>query len=115
MKTNSEALYETWDKRWEGSEVEERLTLIGKMMFRAKEKVLTTVIKDLPIGKVIEVGCGLGHTMEVYKENGLDCVGIDVSSHAVSVCRNKGLNVIQRKLEDIKEKYDLCLLSFPCE
>jgi 2-polyprenyl-3-methyl-5-hydroxy-6-metoxy-1,4-benzoquinol methylase len=107
MKTNSEALYETWDKRWEGSEEEERLTFIGRMMFKAKEKVLTTVIKDIPIGKVIEVGCGLGHTMEVYKNNGLNCEGIDVSPHAVSVCRNKGLNVTQRKLEDITEKYDL--------
>jgi len=107
MKTNSEALYETWDKRWEGTEEEENLTIIGKMMFKAKEKALTTVIKDISIAKVIEVGCGLGHTMEVYKKNGLNCVGIDVSSHAVSVCRNKGLNVTQRRLEDISEKYDL--------
>ena len=96
MKINSEALYETWDKRWEGSEEEERLTFIGRMMFKAKEKALITVIKDIHIENVIEVGCGLGHTMEVYKENGLDCVGIDVSSHAVSVCRKQGLNVHQR-------------------
>ncbi len=107
MKTNSEVLYETWVKRWEGSEEAERLTFIGRMMFKAKEKVLTNAINDLPIGKVIEVGCGLGHTMEVFKRNNLNCVGIDVSPHAVSVCRNKGLNVSQRKLEDITEKYDL--------
>jgi len=107
MKSNSNALYETWDKRWEGSEDEERLTCIGKMMFNAKEKVLATAIKDITITNVIEVGCGLGHTMEVYNKNGLNCVGIDVSYHAVSVCRNKGLNVTQRKLEDITEKYDL--------
>ncbi len=62
MKTNSEALYETWDKRWEGSEEEERLTSIGKMMFKAKEKALATVIKDIAIANVIEVGCGLGKT-----------------------------------------------------
>jgi len=107
MNTNSKTLYETWDKRWEGSEEEERLTFIGKIMFKAKEKVLTTAIKDITNANVIEVGCGLGHTMEVYKKNGLNCVGIDVSSHAISVCRNKGLNVTQRKLEDITEKYDL--------
>ncbi|MCP4267846.1 MAG: class I SAM-dependent methyltransferase [Candidatus Brocadiaceae bacterium] len=107
MNTNSKTLYETWDKRWEGSEEEERLTFIGKMMFKAKEKVLTAAIKDITISNVIEVGCGLGHTMEVFKKNGLNCVGIDVSPHAVSVCRNKGLNVTQRKLEDITEKYDL--------
>ncbi len=107
MKTNSEVLYETWDKRWEGSEEAERLTFIGRMMFKAKEGVLTTVIKDISIENVIEVGCGLGHTMEVFKKNGLNCVGVDVSPHAVSVCRKKGLNVALRKLEDITEKYDL--------
>jgi 2-polyprenyl-3-methyl-5-hydroxy-6-metoxy-1,4-benzoquinol methylase len=107
MNTNSKTLFETWDKRWEGSEEEERLTFIGKIMFKAKEKVLATAINDITNANVIEVGCGLGHTMEVYKKNGLNCVGIDVSSHAVSVCRNKGLNVTQRKLEDITEKYDL--------
>ncbi len=32
---------------------------------------------------------------------------VDVSSHAVSVCTNKGLNVTQRKLEDVTEKHDL--------
>ncbi|KHE91489.1 MAG: class I SAM-dependent methyltransferase [Candidatus Scalindua rubra] len=107
MKTMSEALYETWDKRWEGSEEKERLTFIGRLMFKAKEKVLATAIKDITVANVIEIGCGLGHTMEVYNKNGLSCVGIDVSSHAVSVCRNKGLNVTQSKLEDISEKYDL--------
>ena len=107
MNTNSKTLYETWDKRWKGSEEEERLTFIGKIMFKAKEKVLATAINDITNANVIEIGCGLGHTMEVYKKNGLNCVGIDVSSHAVSVCRNKGLNVTQRKLEDITEKYDL--------
>ena len=67
MNTNSKTLYETWDKRWEGSEEEERLTFIGKIMFKAKEKVLATAINDITNANVIEVGCGLGHTMEVYK------------------------------------------------
>ncbi|GJQ59919.1 MAG: methyltransferase domain-containing protein [Candidatus Scalindua sp. AMX11] len=107
MKADSESLYETWDRRWEGSEEEERLTFIGRMMFKAKERLLTKAVKGLSIDRVIEVGCGLGHTMEVYKKNGFNCVGIDVSAHAVSVCRNKGLNVTRRKLEEITETYDL--------
>lgn len=107
MITNYETPYETWDKRWKGSEEKERLTFIGRIMFMAKEKTLTNIIKDIHVENAIEVGCGLGYTMEVYKKSGLNCVGIDVSSHAVSVCRNKGLNVTIRKLEDISEKYDL--------
>ena len=107
MKTNSEALYETWDKRWEGSEEAERLTFIGRIMFKAKKRILSGIIKELPIETVIEVGCGLGLTMEVFKERDLNCVGVDVSHHAVSVCRKKGLNATFKKVEDITEKYDL--------
>ncbi|MCP5006942.1 MAG: class I SAM-dependent methyltransferase [Planctomycetes bacterium] len=107
MKNTSRVLYDTWDKRWEGSEEVERLTFLGRMMFKAKERVLTKAIKGLSIDTVMEIGCGLGHTMEVYKKNGLDCVGIDVSSHAVSVCVNKGLNVTEQKLEDVTGQYTL--------
>lgn len=107
MKADSEPLYKTWDRRWKGSVEQERLTFLGRIMFRAKERILTKSVKNLSINRVLEVGCGLGHTMEIYKKNGLNCVGIDVSVHSVSVCRNKGLNVKQRKLEEITETYEL--------
>ncbi len=107
MKTDSDALYETWDRRWEGSEESERITLIGRLMFNAKRKVIAKVIQDLPIETIMEVGCGLGYTMEVYREQGFHCIGIDVSPHAVSVCRQKGLNVSLQNVEDVTVRYDM--------
>lgn len=107
MKSLDKELYGTWDRRWEGSEESERLTFIGRLMFKAKKRVLVNAIKDLEIKTAIEVGCGLGHTMEVFKQIGLDCVGIDVSHHAISVCKNKGLSVILKKVEDVTQEYDL--------
>ena len=58
-------LYDIWDKRWEGSEATERLTAIGRTMFKAKARALSKLLEDLDIQTVIEVGCGLGHTMGV--------------------------------------------------
>jgi len=100
-------LYNVWDKRWKGSEESERLTFIGRIMFKAKQKALQDVVKNLKIKTCIEVGCGLGHTMSVYRDLGLDCTGIDISSHAINVCRQKGLNAVLKRVEDVRETYDL--------
>ena len=107
MKTNSESLYQAWDRRWEGSEESERITFVGRLMFNAKRKVIAKAVQDLQIKTIMEVGCGLGHTMEVFTEHGFCCKGIDVSSHAVSVCQQKGLNATLQKVEDVTEQYDL--------
>jgi len=107
MKTNSELLYQAWDKRWEGSEESERITFTGRLMFNAKRKVIAKAVQDLQIKTVMEVGCGLGHTMEVFTEHGFYCKGVDISPHAVSVCQQKGLMVSLQKLEDVTEQYDL--------
>jgi len=99
--------YQIWDDRWAGSEHEEKLTPLGRLMFKAKKRVLLKVIPQLDIGSVIEVGCGLGYTLSVYRELGIDSFGIDVSKHAVAVCRNKGLKVELQKLEDVRDQFDL--------
>ena len=103
----NEKIYEIWDRRWAGAKEGERITLLGRLMFRSKISRLRKIVSGLTPRTVIEVGCGMGHTLPVYTARGLDCLGIDVSPHAVAVCRKKGLNVIQKKIEDITDAYDL--------
>jgi len=107
QKNHNTQLYQTWNERWKGSEESEQLTHMGRIMFGAKKKALKDLIKYLSIESVIEVGCGLGHTMSVYEALNLDCIGIDVSSHAVANCKSKGLNAILQKIEDVSVSYDL--------
>jgi SAM-dependent methyltransferase len=106
-KKYDEELYQVWNKRWQGSEKAERLTVLGRLMFIAKKKALAKTVSDLDVKTVIEVGCGLGHTLEFFYKAGFDCIGIDVSPHAVTVCKNKGLPAIMQKIEDVNVKYDL--------
>ena len=104
---HDEELYRLWDKQWQEAKESERITLLGRLMFGAKRKALEEVISDIQFKTVIEVGCGLGHTLEVLYKASPDCIGIDISSHAVTVCRNKGLPAIVRKVEEVDEQYDL--------
>ncbi|MBF0382154.1 MAG: class I SAM-dependent methyltransferase [Magnetococcales bacterium] len=101
------SLYDVWERRWLGSESEEKLTRLGLMMFKAKSESLTQLVGILDIDGVIEVGCGLGHIQMVYQNMGLSTFGIDVSPTAITVCRNKGLDVELRAVEEESKQYDL--------
>jgi len=76
-------------------------------MFKAKKQTLRKFLKYTKFESAIEVGCGLGHTLEVFRDLGIHYVGIDASSNAVSFCQKKGLKAIQKRLEDVDEQYDL--------
>ncbi len=93
-----------WDERWE----QPTLTFFGRCIVRAKKNVIKGIVNGLHIQeRVIEVGCGLGYTMDVFKEMGLSCVGIDASSEAVAFCKKRGLEATQAELKDITCTYDL--------
>ncbi|SDT85531.1 class I SAM-dependent methyltransferase [Desulfobacula phenolica] len=100
-------LYGDWEKRWKNSQEKEQLSLLGRRMFKSKIKSMAEIISDIPVQTVIEVGCGLGYTLDFYCRRGFDCIGIDIAENAVACCKNKGLPVIREDLENIDEKYDL--------
>ena len=106
-KTVNEKLYYVWDQQWANAGEQERITRLGRWMFRSKKKLLSDVIKNLTLQSIIEVGCGLGHTMSIYEDLKLNCIGIDMSPNAVEICRRKGLNAIQQNIEDVTQTYDL--------
>lgn len=106
-RTLDEKLYDVWNRKWTGDKPDEHLTRLGRWMFRSKKKHLSEVINNLTVQSIIEVGCGLGHTMSIYEDLKLNYIGIDVSPNAVEICRKKGLHAIQQHIEDVRETYDL--------
>jgi SAM-dependent methyltransferase len=56
-----------------------------------------------PGAKVLDVGCGQGVALEIFREAGLDPLGITLGPDA-EVCRQKGLNVLEM---------DFAFLEFP--
>jgi len=108
MKQKSDKkIFEAWEKRWEGSTIKERITPLGRRMFKAKKKTMARVLKEIKISTAVDVGCGLGYTLETLRDLGIHPLGIDVSSNAVLFCRKKGLNAVQKRMEDVEGLYDL--------
>lgn len=96
-----------WDRRWEGSIRKDRLTFLGKMMFKAKKKAIQKILCQIKINNMLEVGCGLGYTLSAFQDAGTNATGIDISEHAIAVCKKKGLNVSLKDLQDVSETYEL--------
>lgn len=48
--------------------------------------------------RVLDLGCGRGEWLELLKSIGANPVGVDLNENTVSLCRKKGLNVVQDDL-----------------
>lgn len=44
--------------------------------------------------RLLDLGCGFGHTLELARVFGVDAVGCDLDQSRLAVCRGKGLNVV---------------------
>jgi 2-polyprenyl-3-methyl-5-hydroxy-6-metoxy-1,4-benzoquinol methylase/FtsZ-binding cell division protein ZapB len=42
---------------------------------------------------VLDIGCGRGEMLDVFRENGVGARGIDMNDDSIAVCRGKGLDV----------------------
>ncbi len=64
-------------------------------------------------GKVLDIGCGLGDVLSVFKEHGWDCTGIDFNDFAVKYAdEHFGVKIIKENIFNIstEERYDLIML-----
>ena len=48
------------------------------------------VLNHTPPGPLLDVGCSLGYTLQAAVDLGLPATGVDISEHAVKVCRERG-------------------------
>ncbi len=69
------------------------------------------ILSDQPRDtRILEIGCGSGEFLEMCRESGFENVsGIEFNERALSLCRQKGLDVTDQRIEDIAasdERYD---------
>lgn len=72
-------------------------------MRRAQEKVAFRILELLGLNSkstLLDMGCGVGYTAEVYRAEGYEVVGLDVMPNMVSKAKEKGLEV---HLGDMRE------------
>ncbi len=51
--------------------------------------------------KILDIGCGGGWKLDLYKEFGWETYGFDISSEAVKIAKSKGHHVITEQVENI--------------
>jgi O-antigen chain-terminating methyltransferase len=47
--------------------------------------------------RVVDLGCGRGELLELLREAGVDCYGVEVDSHFVEHARGNGLEIVQQE------------------
>lgn len=103
----NESMLNTWEKRWDDDISESQITLLGKIMFKAKAKAIREMVIPFHPQEIFEVGTGMGYTLQVFTELNIKSHGIDASKNSVRACLKKGLKVECRKVEEETGKYEL--------
>ena len=65
-------------------------------------------------GKMLDVGCNVGTFLEVAKESGWDCFGIDVNKGVADDCAKRGIKFFATTIEKAKFKkefFDVVILN----
>jgi len=89
------------------------LELYGKIedLFLDKEAAhilwsrFLTILNELNVKKVLDIGCGSGDFCNLAKEGGFEIKGIDLSHSQVQRAKNKECNCIVKDVCELEEKY----------
>jgi 2-polyprenyl-3-methyl-5-hydroxy-6-metoxy-1,4-benzoquinol methylase len=63
--------------------------------------IVETIERFRPPGTLLDIGCGPGILVEVAASRGWNAIGIELSAWAVNEARSRGLDVRQRRLEEL--------------
>mgnify|MGYP001606052364 CR=1 FL=1 len=70
-----------------------------KSRFASASTDLDRYVSELKGSRVLDIGCGPGLYLDLFREKGLDALGIDLSDGFLDICARKGLNVRKMDLE----------------
>ena len=63
---------------------------------------LDLFFKNIKGDKILDIGCGPGRDLQIFKEHGYKAVGIDNSRSMIEICKSKKLNVIEMDILNIQ-------------
>jgi 2-polyprenyl-3-methyl-5-hydroxy-6-metoxy-1,4-benzoquinol methylase len=80
--------------------------------FKKRWRLIEKFVKNR--GKVLDVGCNVGTFLEVAKNAGWDCYGLDINRSVEEECKRKGISISMSSLEKAKfpqEFFDVIILN----
>jgi SAM-dependent methyltransferase len=82
-------------------ETNQQMTFDGTMLYQWGNEGLTShhqrrFVKEFAgaPGRVLELGCGTGVLLSIFREQGLSAYGLDMSQESVDTCKSKGLDAV---------------------
>lgn len=109
LEKMTKQVLQTSDQSWQEYYKKEgyKSSLLGKIIFQGKIKVVKNIINNLNVKSALDVGCGQGVFTKVFSDQGINTLGIDIIPIAVEMCKKKGLIAKKQDLSNVKKKYDL--------
>jgi 2-polyprenyl-3-methyl-5-hydroxy-6-metoxy-1,4-benzoquinol methylase len=91
-----------------------RANSISSITIKRYEELLEEFEKYRKTGKILDVGAGDGHFLEVAKMAGWDVYGTEYDDRAIALCKQKGIKTFQGKLSlnDYEENFFDVVTSF---
>jgi SAM-dependent methyltransferase len=82
--------YVAFEEKFRGSEkqIKDRLSL-------SYSKVISRMPESLKKKPAVDIGCGRGELLELFKENGLKPIGVDLNRTMVELCKKKGFEAYE--------------------
>lgn len=76
-------------------------------MKRTQEKIAARILDllDMDGGKLLDLGCGVGYTTEVYQNQGYEVIGLDILPKMLEHARVKGLKVVEGDMRDLQKLF----------
>ena len=65
--------------------------LVRRMKMKTAHRLLKTVEKFMPPGRLLDVGCAAGHFLEAAQGKGWDVYGVELSSYAAQLADRKSV------------------------
>jgi 2-polyprenyl-3-methyl-5-hydroxy-6-metoxy-1,4-benzoquinol methylase len=98
-----------WDRRYRSGEYQ---TFEAERYGDLHREVVRFV---RPSTRVLDVGCGTGRLMEILRNLGCSCVGVDISQVAVDIVQQKGFPAFRSKLPNLPQdledsSFDVCTI-----
>lgn len=83
-----------YDEQYFGRYARRRRRRVAK----ARRQILDALEATSP-GRLLDVGCSLGYTLEAARSLGLEATGVDLASHAIDECRRLGFDAHRGTLD----------------
>ena len=91
-------------------------TYVDKMARESADTIAEVIISNYSPKSVIDIGCGTGAAMDSLRRRGVAVYGLEYSSHALAMCKARGLDVEKYDIEsgkmpEISMRFDVVLCA----